>query len=191
MTWLEHWSLQPEDIEVALEEARKSFLRHQQTQGHYKNTPRTHAVGKLGELAADQWFRFQGFEVVSNWLDPNKEYLADLVVEGVTIEVKTWSLHFWAEFGRGIAVAQFEKVARKAVAVLWVTLDTSYEQVSRADLTFRGYSMIDDIRAAPVVETTWNGQTVPNRQVTTARPIEQLIYGLNRLAGRREHNATR
>lgn len=34
-----------------------SFLKYQESNGHYNNTQHSHLIGKLGELAVECWFQ--------------------------------------------------------------------------------------------------------------------------------------
>lgn len=86
----------------------------------------SHLVGSLGQVAVEQWAKESGINVQSLFRDPKRVAESDVVVRGrseVRVEVKTWTLDYWPDLGRCVAVDQMADVEKKADVIVWATLD--------------------------------------------------------------------
>jgi hypothetical protein len=86
----------------------------------------SHLVGSLGQVAVEQWAKESGIHEESLFRDPKRVAESDVVVRGrsdVRVEVKTWTLDFWSDLGRCVAVGQMAAVEKKADVIVWAILD--------------------------------------------------------------------
>ncbi len=142
--------------------AEFTHARWKNTTGHYRNLPRSHLLGKLGEVAAEKWARDQGVDVEAVFRDLDREREADLIVGVLRVDVKTWTAAYWDNWGRCVAVSQLPRLRTKADAILW----TTHDDTSGADVvTLRGWSTMVDVTASEVRETGPAYRTVVNHQL--------------------------
>jgi len=123
-------------------------------------------VGRLGKVAAEQFFKSQGLDVLAHFRFPECKAMCDIEVASVRFDVKTWSAAFWADLGRCVAVNQLPVLERKvagarlascAGGILWCVLHENVSQPKDEWLAKKsvrvalwGYSTLADIRQSPV-----------------------------------------
>jgi hypothetical protein len=158
MTTAPEIELSVADVQWAAETARASFERWESQQGYYNNRLNSHFKGKLGELAVEKFLLDQKLKLDSHFRFADREKLADLVVKIkgynkiARLEVKTWSLNYWQELGRCIAVDQYPDMKKKADVIIWCLLDE--KQILDASMPVKvilaGWSKIDEVLKAPI-----------------------------------------
>jgi hypothetical protein len=165
--------LAAEEVELAQKLGAATHEKYKGNLGHYRNLPRSHLVGKLGEMAVDKWLQSEGFDPDAAYKDPEREGEPDLIVAGNGLEVKTWRAETWPDWGRCVTPYQLKGIEKRAVAIVWVIVDDEREPVP-AELP--GWSTPQD---APGVETRMTGpesRQVLNHQVEpdALRDLESL-----------------
>lgn len=137
---------------------------------HYPNTPESHLVGKMGEIAAAKLYYMAGVDI-RPMFKFNRFDTPDIIVNDVGVEVKCWSLHNFARLGRAVTVGQYPKLKERSFIVIWAAvLDTH-----SVDLC--GWNYISDLsRYTPKPYTQPGGKVVENYQVPMPemRRISQL-----------------
>jgi hypothetical protein len=152
------------EIDLAYDLAHKSYERFAEHEGHYRNMRRSHLVGKLGEVAVDKYFSsLQPRRIVQpHYRDPDMEASCDLTFGQTRIEVKTWSDEYWAEWGRCVAVAQMDRVQRKADVIVWCSEQSTIQTVK---ILIHGWSTPDELARVPAKLTGPAGHRVLNHQL--------------------------
>jgi hypothetical protein len=146
------------DVQWAADTARSSFERWESQQGYYNNRLNSHFKGKLGEIAVEKFMLEQKLKLDSHFRFSDRENLADLVVKikGYTkiarLEVKTWSMNYWQDLGRCIAVDQYPDMKKKADMIIWCLVDEKQilEASAPAKVILAGWSKIDEVLNAPI-----------------------------------------
>jgi len=146
------------EVQWAAETARASFERWESQQGYYNNRLNSHFKGKLGELAVEKFLLNQKLKLDSHFRFADREKLADLVIKIkgynkiARLEVKTWSLNYWQDLGRCIAVDQYPDLKKKADIIIWCLVDAKQVLNSPAPIKvlLAGWSKIDEVLNAPI-----------------------------------------
>lgn len=142
--------------------AEGTYTRFKGEPGHYRNLPRSHLLGKLGEVGVERWIRAAGLDPDPAFRDPNRLREADLLVAGGGIEVKTWRAETWEAWGRCVTPAQIRGIARKCHAVVWAIVDDAADPVT---VEIVGWNTPDEISATEVHPTGPDYRPVMNHQV--------------------------
>jgi len=161
-------------IQWAAEVSRRGLPSTRSLKAHYPNTLRSHIVGKLGELAVEMWATPK-FQVDSVFRDPARIAECDLIIDGLRIDVKTWSESSWVELGRCVRPTQLASHIRKTDLFLWTHLVENIDPEKlpcSIQVHLAGTSTIDDVLNAP----GWVLRSLPNRQVGVdeMRPLSFL-----------------
>jgi len=146
------------EVQWAAETARASFERWESQQGYYNNRLNSHFKGKLGELAVEKFLLNQKLKLDSHFRFADREKLADLVIKIkgynkiARLEVKTWSLNYWTDLGRCIAVDQYPDLKKKADIIIWCLVDAKQVLNSPAPIKvlLAGWSKMDEVLNAPI-----------------------------------------
>jgi len=146
------------DVQWAADTARASFERWESQQGYYNNRLNSHFKGKLGEIAVETFLLDQKLKLDSHFRFADREKLADLVVKIkgynkiARLEVKTWSLNYWQDLGRCIAVDQYPDMKKKADVIVWCLLDEKQilDASTPVKVILAGWSKIDEVLKAPI-----------------------------------------
>jgi hypothetical protein len=146
------------DVQWAADTARSSFERWESQQGYYNNRLNSHFKGKLGEMAVEKFLLDQKLKLDSHFCFADRENLADLVVKingykkVLRLEVKTWSLNYWQDLGRCVAVEQYPVIKKKADRIVWclVDLQNILDSPIPVKVLLAGWSKIEDILNAPI-----------------------------------------
>ena len=166
--------LTAEDIRQANALAVGTHEKWKNYRGNYPNKLSTHRTGKLAEIAVERWAAGLGVRVdpVFRYLDRDNE--ADIVLNFVRVEVKSWSEQNWITMGRCIRPNQLPKIQAKADAILWTVLE---ERFDRTSVKLAGWSTTDDVAATTLVVTGPPHLRLENHQVDLARmrPLEDLV----------------
>ena len=167
------------DLARARELADASYIKFANSHGYYRNTPNSHIVGKIGEIAAESWLKSAHLPVFSLYDDPTRVQSADLEIAGIRIEVKAWTHDWWADWGRCIAVGQLAALREKSDCVLWVSAKTT---VDSALVFIHGWSTVPEVEQAPIRWTGPNGRKVENYQLESEglRNAAKLLEALHR-----------
>jgi hypothetical protein len=165
------------DVRWAAETARASFERWESQQGYYNNRLNSHFKGKLGEIAVEKFLLDQKLKLDSHFRFADRENLADLVVKIngykkiARLEVKTWSLNYWQDLGRCIAVDQYTVIKKKADVIIWCLLDEKQilDASALVKVLLAGWSKMDEVLNAPIKLTGLdNMRKVNNYQLSEA-----------------------
>lgn len=186
---MEQIKLTTAEVQWAIETARSSFARWENQQGYYNNRFNSHFKGKLGEVATEKFLASNNLKFDSHFRFSDRENLADIVlkIKGykkiIRIEVKTWSVNYWKELGRCIAVEQFSDLIKKSDIIIWCLTDIhdTPSDLASTIITLRGWSTINDIQNAPVKLTGLeNMRKVKNYQVpeTDLRDMTSFLTSL-------------
>jgi hypothetical protein len=161
--------LEPEELLDADRLAESRAARWKGHRGRYGNSLRNHRVGALGEIAAEKWAKSHGWDVSPLFKDSVKSGSADLVVNGIRIEVKTWSSENWEAWGRCFSTEQAQTLSTKADLVVWCI-------AADGDITLAGWSTPEDVLLAPVRVTGPPYRRIENHQLDVGdlRRIEDL-----------------
>ena len=156
-------TLAPEIKEIASILAERSFARYKNVAGHYRNTPNSHLVGKLGECAAFFWLSEQGCNTTPLFLDSKRDREADMIVDSHRVEIKTWSEQHWENLGRAVAVTQYPSIQKKADRILFVSVEgvDSSEPVAR----LRGWVEVEAFAGMEPKMTGVAGRQIHNLQI--------------------------
>jgi hypothetical protein len=166
------------DLVRARELAETSYNKFANSRGYYRNTPNSHIVGKIGEIAAESWLKSAHLPVFSLYDDATQAQSADLEIAGIRIEVKAWTHDWWADWGRCIAVGQLAALREKSDCVLWVSAKVT---VDSALVFFHGWSTVREVEQAPVRWTGPTGRKVKNHQLNqeSLRDAAELLEALH------------
>ena len=178
-------------IRWAVSAADESMARWASSPGHYRNQWTSHLVGRLGEIAAEQFLLSHGVQVQAHFRFPERENLCDIELfpagrePSVRLDVKTWSEAFWPDLGRCIAVNQLEALDHKAKGILWCIVHESarrsqaiWQTQEAVRVSIAGYSTISDVHQAPIRLTGRAGMPqVRNHQIAEQdlRPLDELV----------------
>lgn len=158
-------SLTAEDVADARVLAERTYEVFRTTRGYYRNTPSSHLIGKLGEIATEAFLEGKGLAVEPKFRDAGMEARADIDILDplVRVEVKTWDAMWWSFWGRCVATGQIGDLLRKADLVIWVTIAEpgSDKPVPRV----MGWSTVDEVASAEVRWTGPKGRQVQNHQL--------------------------
>lgn len=149
---------------------------------HYANQPRTHFIGRLGEIAYWRWLTGQSVECQAWFLDEWQEARCDIETwePRVRIEVKTWTVSFWRDLGRCVAAGQLAGVQRKADIIAWAVVRLpveDWQQAQTADVTLAGWSSVAEVAASAPRPTGRPGKRqILNHQleISQLRPVNTL-----------------
>jgi len=171
--------------------ADESLARWTSSPGHYRNQLTSHLVGRLGEIAAEQFLLSHGVQVQAHFRFLEREGLCDIELvhasgaSPVRLDVKTWSEAFWPDLGRCVAVNQLQALEHKADGILWCISHASarrpraiWQTLDAVRVSIAGYSTISDVRQAPICLTGRAGMPqVKNHQIAEQglRPLNELI----------------
>lgn len=171
-------ALSPDEVRLATMLADDSLDKFRSTRGYYRNTSRSHLLGKLGEVASELWLRQSGFDPVPLFREPGAEIQSDVVVNGLRVEVKTWDSQWWDKWGRCVAIGQVQALRAKADVVLWLTVVGPMTATPIAEI--HGWSTIEDVSSAPTLWTGPEGRQVHNHQLRVAdlRNPDRLLQEL-------------
>lgn len=148
--------------------------------GHYDNTWRSHFSGKLGEFAWAEILERDGFTIHKPFRASTRQGECDITIFGFAktlfADVKTWSEPFWVELGRCVAEDQFERLSKKAQAILWARVQGSPAQTrdgalaaGEAEVLVGAWSGINDIRwIEPAMTGGGRFRAILNRQLAEA-----------------------
>lgn len=177
------------EVQWAMETARSSFARWENQQGYYNNRLNSHFKGKLGEVATEKFLASNDLKFDSHFRFSDRENLADIVwkIKGykkiIRIEVKTWSLNYWKELGRCIAVEQLLDLKKKSDVIVWclTNIHETPESPTSTTVTLRGWSTVIDIQSAPIELTGLeNMRKIKNYQLseTDIRDMDTFLAGI-------------
>jgi hypothetical protein len=178
-------------IRWAMSAADESTARWASSPGHYRNQWTSHLVGRLGEIAVEQFLLQHGVLIHAHFRFPERENLCDIELlpagraSPMRLDVKTWSEVFWPDLGRCVAVNQLQALEHKADSILWCILHESarrpraiWQTLDAVRVSIAGYSTVSDIRQAPIRLTGRAGMPqVRNHQIAEQdlRPLDDLI----------------
>lgn len=155
---MEEVELTVTEVQWAIETARESFERWKSQKGYYNNRLNSHFKGKIGEIATEKFLMNRNFKLDSHFRFPERENLADIVVKIkgykriARIEVKTWSVNYWKELGRCIAVDQVSDLKKKSDVIIWCL--TNIQEIPKTPtsikMSINGWSTITDVENAPI-----------------------------------------
>lgn len=161
-------------LSTATTMSNDSFSRFADTSGHYNNTHHSHLIGRVGELAVEQYFlnkcpetdpimmfEWQWSSIDSAFRDPRRDREHDIGFMGIRYEVKTWSDRYWDDLGRCVAEAQLAGVRRKADRIIWCSYGND-----DAVVTLHGWNTPSELAKIPTKPTgPATGRKVINHQV--------------------------
>ena len=168
------------DITLLFEDVGKAILLALRTmgkfgglEGHYTNSLRSHFIGKLGEFAVLRWAEGHALETEGRFLDPGMDGECDLVIEfpagAKRVEVKAWSLKYWSELGRCVAVEQLPIIRDKADLIVWVVV--SGNGALAPTVSLKGWSTIAEVQATAPRMTGWKGMRLVNNHQVEERDL--------------------
>ena len=175
------------DIQWAADTARASFERWESQQGYYNNRLNSHLKGKLGEIAVEKFLLDQKLKLDSHFRFADRENLADLVVKIkgynkiARLEVKTWSLNYWQDLGRCIAVDQYTVIKKKADVIVWCLLDEKQilDASTPVKVILAGWSKIEEVVNAPIKLTGKDNM----RKVNNYQLAETDLHDISSFSG--------
>lgn len=146
-------SLNESEVADAITLAEATLARYATRYGYYRNTLNSHLLGRLGEVAVDNWLKaFSNCEAL--YRDSMDDARCDLLANGKRLEVKTWNPKYWHAWGRCVAVRQFPAIQAKADLIIWCTAAPRTEPP--ATVTVHGWNYVNDISN---INPTWTGPT--------------------------------
>lgn len=154
------------EIDLARQLAGQTLSRYQESSGHYRNTPNSHLIGRLGELACEKWM-VERAPTESIFRELARENECDILFDRIRVEVKTWQDVFWGKWGRCIAVKQMHSIRKKADVVVWCSTDGILNGQARVEL--RGWNPISDLDSVTPVWTGPEGKQVHNYQLSESQ----------------------
>lgn len=159
---------------AALLLAEASFQKYSKVFGHYRNTSNSHLVGRLGEFATYIHLDKKNLDPVPHFLDINKDRECDIGSKVGRIEVKTWSIQHWEQWGRCVSVGQYPSIKKKADVILWCTAEEIESDTPKVQ--FRGWSEVSDIEKQEAKMTGVEGRQIHNYQFDESElnPISSL-----------------
>lgn len=154
---MEEVALTVTEVQWAIETARESFGRWKGQKGYYNNRLNSHFKGKIGEIATEKFLMNRNLKLDSHFRFPERENLADIVVKIkgykriARIEVKTWSINYWKELGRCIAVDQVSNLKKKSDVIIWclTNIQETPKTPTSIKMYINGWSTITDVENAP------------------------------------------
>ncbi len=161
--------LTPDESSVATRLAEATHQRYSAASGHYRNLPRSHLVGKLGESAVEKWLRSERFDPDPAYRDPEREREPDLLVERCGLAVKCWRPDTWASMGRCVVPAQMPSMQKKIQAIVWGIVEDERQPV-RVELA--GWSTPDEVAATEPRPTGPNYKPILNHQMNLESLLE-------------------
>jgi len=187
MTTAPEIELSVADVQWAADTARASFERWESQQGYYNNRLNSHFKGKLGEIAVETFLLDQKLKLDSHFRFADREKLADLVVKIkgynkiARLEVKTWSLNYWQELGRCIAVDQYPDMKKKSDMIVWCLLNEKQILDTSAPIKviLAGWSKIDEVLKAPIKLTGLDNM----RKVNNYQLAETDLHDMSSFSG--------
>lgn len=192
-------TLSQAEIQEALRIGERRYERHKHHKNpRYRNLPRTHLHGALGEIAFRRWLDRVGiaYHVPCLALEEDTA-LPDFLCHSradelpIGIEVKTWEERYWEAWGRCIAVEQLPYLQKKGVhLIVWATValewhrrpsswDDIREQLGELQslpMILRGWHPIEEVKSWGLPRYTGpEGQKVLNYQAPDAgRDLSEL-----------------
>ncbi|MBA3422296.1 MAG: hypothetical protein H0U12_10495 [Thermoleophilaceae bacterium] len=162
------------EVAEAARLAAATHGRYRIVQGHYRNLPRSHLLGKLGEFGAEKWLRSAELSVDAAYRDPAREGGPDVLVRGHGLEVKSWRPDTWSEWGRCVTPAQLPSIQRKSEAILWCVVEEADEW---ARIELKGWSTPQDVAATEIRPTGPSYKPIMNHQVAldALRDLRDLL----------------
>ena len=137
----------------ASELARETIDVFRSYRGHYNNNFESHLRGKIGEIAVARWMKENGMALDNAFEDVSRLREADIQVNGAfRADVKTWSQHFWDDYGRCVSVQQLPKLLQKADVIIWCICPEELQPGMTVML--RGWNTMDDVQQSPM---RWTG----------------------------------
>ena len=121
--------LSEERMQLADRLAEASHQRWAAQQGNYENTRHNHLLGRVGEIGVFDMLSGVNARIEPHFLNDSDEGLCDITANDVNLEVKTWTSGLWNQFGRAVAVNQYDRVAAKASLIVWCTWNASTREV--------------------------------------------------------------
>jgi hypothetical protein len=168
------FELSAEETELARTLAEATYQRHRSSSGSYRNLPRSHLVGKLGEMGVEKWLRSESFSPDAAYRDPERERDPDLVVDARGIAVKSWRPDTWPDWGRCITPSQMPGMQKKAQAIVWTIVEDELEPVR---IEVAGWSTPDEVAATELRPTGPPYKPIVNHQVDIGnlRELRELV----------------
>ena len=139
-------------------------------------TPESHLKGKLGEIAVEKWAMSHKLPTDSAFEVSDRDWEADLIINGTKVDVKTWAKTWWPELGRCLAVNQLPSICKKADVLVWCYVENQFDESAQIEIA--GWSTGPDIENAPIQDTGPAGKRkVRNHQlaIDDLRPLDTLI----------------
>lgn len=185
-------TLNQDAIRWAVSAADESIARWISAPGHYRNQWTSHLVGRLGEVAAEQFLTKRSVPLQAHFRFPEREALCDIEIasdkKSTRLDVKTWSATFWPDLGRCVAMNQLPVIERKADGILWCILRENagwpkdiWLKRPSVGVSLVGYSTLADVRRSPISLTGRPGmRQVQNHQLAEKdiRPLDELVSSL-------------
>ena len=177
-----YYTIQQSDLVLAERLAADSQAKYSSKVADAKspyrqNTLQSHLMGKIGEVAVAQAFKM--LKQIADWpyvidevyLDPIRDAQADLIINSLRIEVKTWRPWDIQAYGYCVAERQALKLHKKADVIVY----GSYNKYTN-EYIIHGFNSVGDLRTA---ETKLTGPADdPSKQVLnrimSPRPIIEL-----------------
>lgn len=154
--------LTEDEVGEAKDMAAATYGRYAGQAGYYRNLPRSHLLGKLGEVAVERWLRSEGLEPDPAYRDPARDTEPDFLLNGQGVEVKTWRPDTWNEWGRCVTPAQASGIARKSRAIVWAVAEDEDDPVT---VELVGWSTPQDVISTDPRPTGPAYRPVMNHQV--------------------------
>ena len=169
------WLLSESQITEAQELSNQTLRRFESLPGHYRNTNNSHFVGKLGEIAAQNWIDQNRGPCDPIFRDEYQQQSCDITFGKSRIEVKTWNRSFWEKWGRCIAVNQLPALEKKADVIIWCTVSIPPRTPAKVQLV--GWSTLTDVSNSPIRWTGSEGRKVKNHQIyqNEIRPLASFL----------------
>ena len=171
--------LHPKTREYGERLALATFEKYRETKGHYRNSIKSHVIGRYGELGCYQFFINRNIEAHPNFTDLDNDASCDIQTALGRCEVKTWNIPFWEQWGRAVSVAQLPYLEKKADFILWCSAGV-VSNLIRIDI--HGWNTVADMTIRPPMLMGPANNQVENYQVeiNEMRPIQSLVeFGRN------------
>lgn len=176
-------------IELSLDKFQEVFQLAEASYGHFRHNPNPpygrneleyHRIGKIGEMACEQWAKELKVWNDSPFREPHRSIEPDLILncggqKFLNVEVKSCQTAAWHWYGRIVQAKQMPNIQAKSHIVIWCVVDTGY---TAAIGTIMGWNTIDDIKGLdPVSIVSTDDRQYPGYQVPVeqVRPIEELV----------------
>ena len=182
--------LASENVQWAARAAQSSFAKWESRQGYYNNRMGSHFIGKLGELAVEEFLLSQNLKLDSHFRFSDRENLSDIVVKInrykkiSRIEVKTWSHAYWQELGRCVSVDQYPVLKNKTDLIVWCLVHEidAKEMLGHPQpvkVMLAGWSKIEDVLNAPIKLTGLDNM----RKVNNYQLAESDLHDMSSFSG--------